>query len=61
MNNISDDEEGAPMTDKKTGKPPWWVWYEPPRWFPAWLHRATCTYCRGMAGYARDLKRGRAA
>jgi hypothetical protein len=34
------------MTD--TSKPPWWVWFEPPTWFPRWLHLLTCTYCRGL-------------
>ena len=39
--------------EKPTQKPPPWRWYEPPRWFPAWLHRLTCTFCRGMSTYGR--------
>ena len=31
-----------------SGKPPWWRWYEPLLWFPDWLHRRTCTFCRGL-------------
>lgn len=38
-------------------KPPWWRWYEPPRWFPGWLHMLTCTYCRGIVRYCRDEER----
>lgn len=41
------------------GKPPWGRWYEPPRWFPAWLHLHACTFCRGMNGYVREQARER--
>ena len=35
-------------------RPPWWRWYEPPRWFPDWLHLRTCTFCRGMMAHLRE-------
>jgi hypothetical protein len=35
-------------------RPPWWRWYEPPRWFPGWLHLRTCTFCRGITRYVRE-------
>jgi hypothetical protein len=38
-------------------KPPWWRWYEPPRWFPNWLHMRTCTFCRGIVRYCREQER----
>jgi hypothetical protein len=41
------------------GPPPWWRWYEPPRWFPRWLHLAACTHCRAMSRYVRDQERAR--
>lgn len=34
-------------------EPPWWRYYEPPRWVPKWLHLIVCTHCRGMRAYAR--------
>jgi hypothetical protein len=37
-------------------KPPWWRWFEPPAWWPGWLHRITCTHCRGLAAYVRSLE-----
>lgn len=40
-----------------TGPPPWWHWFEPPRWFPGWLHRAACTWCRDMSRYVREQER----
>jgi hypothetical protein len=36
---------------------PWWRYYEPPRWFPDWLHRLACTHCRGIVRYCRDYER----
>lgn len=46
------------MSDKTvTGPPPWWRYYEPPRWFPRWLHRLACTHCRGLERYGRQLMR----
>ena len=47
------------MTEAR--KPPWWRWYEPPRWFPGWLHRRTCTFCRGMSRHVREQRRERRA
>ena len=40
------------------GQPPWWRWFEPPPWFPKWLHLLTCTYCHGLRRYGCELKRG---
>jgi hypothetical protein len=31
-----------------TRRPPWWQWFEPPQWFPKWLHVLACTHCRGL-------------
>jgi hypothetical protein len=45
------------MTAEPTGPPPWWRYYEPPRWFPAWLHRLACTHCRGLNRYGRQQLR----
>lgn len=39
------------------GKPPWWRWFEPPDWFPVWLHLLTCTYCRGFRAHVREQRR----
>ena len=36
--------------------PPWWQWFDPPSWFPSWLHKLTCTHCRGLRAYGRDLR-----
>ena len=47
-----------PETTTVTGKPPWWRWYEPPGCWPGWLHKLTCTYCRGFARYVRKLEKG---
>jgi hypothetical protein len=43
------------------GPPPWWRWYEPPRWFPDWLHMRTCTFCRGGMRWVRQQERERRA
>lgn len=43
----------------KSTAPPWWAWYEPPRWFPKWLHLMTCTFCRGMGAHLREKGRAR--
>ena len=32
-------------------KPPWWAYFEPPRWFPGWLHLLTCTHCRNISAW----------
>ena len=48
----------TPQPPPETGKPPWWRWYEPPGCWPGWLHKLTCTYCRGFARYVRKLERG---
>jgi hypothetical protein len=37
--------------DRRNGRPPWWVWFEPPRWWPRWLHLRACTFCRGRVAY----------
>ena len=37
------------------GQPPWWRWFEPPLWWPDWLHKLACTYCRGLRRYAKGL------
>jgi hypothetical protein len=39
------------------GRPPWWRYYEPPRWFPDWLHMLVCTHCRATMRYLRELDR----
>lgn len=37
--------------------PPWWRWYEPPRWVRSWLHLIVCTHCRhGMRSLREDRK-----
>lgn len=43
----------AAMGEPVSNKPPWWRWYEPPRWFPDWLHMLACTHCRGISRYVR--------
>ena len=41
-----------------TRKPTSFYWYfESPRWFPARLHRLTCTHCRGLNRYGRQQLR----
>lgn len=40
--------------DRANGRPPWWRWFEPPRWWPKWLHLQTCTYCRGVRAHFRS-------
>lgn len=45
------------MTAEPAQPPPWWRYYEPPRWFPAWLHRLACTHCRGLNRYGREQLR----
>lgn len=39
------------------GPPPWWRWFEPPKSWPRWLHLLTCTFCREMGRYGRELRR----
>jgi hypothetical protein len=39
-------------------KPPWWVWFEPPQWWPRWLHEATCTFCRHGRKWVKEQARG---
>lgn len=41
--------------DRANGRPPWWVWFEPPKRWPGWLHGLTCTHCRGLRRYAASL------
>jgi hypothetical protein len=41
---------GGPVASR----PPWWRWYEPPRWWPKWLHVRTCTHCRGASAWVRE-------
>jgi len=43
--------------DRRNGRPPWWVWFEPPRCWPKWLHLLTCTYCHGWNRYFREQKK----
>lgn len=49
------------MSGGTSRKPPWWRWYEPPRWFPKRLHLLTCTFCQGISAYVRDQDRQRKA
>ncbi len=48
-------------TQKLQSKPPWWRWYEPPPWWPGWLHALTCTHCRHLARHVRELRRSATA
>lgn len=38
----------------RTGKPPFWQWYEPGPWCPEWLHLRICTFCRGGMKHVRE-------
>jgi hypothetical protein len=43
--------------DRANGCPPWWVWFEPPLWWPGWLRQRTGTFDRAMIRYIREQER----